>query len=72
MKTEKPTLFQTALLLILVMLCILYYQQSEIGRYVFSGDENHLILDTKNGTVYYIDDETFDKEEIKILAKIKQ
>lgn len=71
MKTEKPTIFQSALLLILVMLCILYYQQSKIGRYVFSGDVNSLILDTKNGTVYYIDEKT-DKEEVKILAKIEQ
>ncbi len=72
MKLEKPTLFQSILLLFITMFCIIYYQQSKIGRYIFHGDGNNLILDTRNGTVYFIDDEIYGREEVKIYAKIKQ
>ncbi len=57
MKLEKPTLFQSALLVILIIFCTLYYQQSKIGAYTFSGDNDNLMLDTRNGTVYYWEDE---------------
>jgi hypothetical protein len=56
MKLEKPTLFQSALLLILVGFCILYYQQSKNGRYVFSGTEYYYMMDTRNGNVYFLDE----------------
>ena len=75
MKLEKLTLFQSALLVILIMFCVLYYQQSKIGTYVFSGDNENLMLDTRNGTVYYwddTDDMVSGKAEWKIGVKIKK
>lgn len=62
MKLEKPTLFQFALMFILIIFCTLYYQQRKIGTYVFSSD-NDALLDTRNGNTYFIDENTIPQIE---------
>ena len=57
MKKINIDIYKSIFLLILVVFVYFYYQNSKIGRYTFTYDkENILILDSKNGATYIIED----------------
>lgn len=57
MKKINIDIYKSIFLLILGVFVYFYYQNSKIGRYTFTYDkDNILILDSKNGATYIIED----------------